>query len=36
MFMNRIAVIAASGAFFERVGDAVRARTTAAREVREP
>lgn len=36
MSMNRIAVIAASGAFFERVGDAVRARTAAAREAREP
>jgi len=36
MSMNRIAVIAASGAFGERVADAVRARTTAAREAREP
>jgi hypothetical protein len=36
MSMNRIAVIAASGAFAERVDDAVRARTAAAREAREP
>jgi hypothetical protein len=36
MSMNRIAAIASSGAFAERVGDAVRARTAAAREAREP
>jgi len=34
--MNRIAVVVASSAFFERVGDAARASTAAAREVREP
>jgi hypothetical protein len=36
MSTNRIAAIAASGAFAERVDDAVRARTAAAREAREP
>ena len=35
MSMNRIAVIAASGAFAERVDDAVRASTAAACEGRE-
>jgi len=34
--MIRISVIAASGAFAERVDDAVRAGTAAAREAREP
>ena len=36
MSMNRIAVIAASGAFAERVYDALRAHTAAAREARKP
>lgn len=36
MSMNRIAVIAASGAFFERTDDAVRASAVAAHEAREP
>jgi hypothetical protein len=35
MSMNHIAAIAAAGAFAERVDDAVRARTAAAREARE-
>jgi hypothetical protein len=36
MSMNRIAAIAASGAFAERVDDAVRISTAAVREAREP
>jgi hypothetical protein len=36
MSMNCIAAVAASGAFAERAGDAVRASTAAAREAREP
>jgi hypothetical protein len=36
MSMNRIADTAASGAFAERVDDAVRAGAAAAREAREP
>jgi hypothetical protein len=35
MSMNHIAAIAASGAFAERVDDAVRASAAAAREARE-
>ena len=36
MSMNCTAVVAASGAFAERVDDAVRASSAAAREAREP
>lgn len=36
MSMNRIAAIAASGAFAERADDAVRASAAAAREACEP
>lgn len=36
MSMNRIAVIAASGAFAERTDDSVGASAVAAREAREP